>query len=120
MNVGSKWVRVPAPNVLAQVNPFFSTTPFLYPLKTWEEHMFSDVFREFLKKLGTWNRLTIEISDEDVNWCRLGGGGGCNYRLQISFIMYLANLSELTNFNSPLNYQKTYGFLIISGGIEFN
>ena len=98
MNVGSKWVRVPAPNILVQVNPFFSTTPFLYPLKTWEEHMFSDVFREFLKKLVTWNRLTIEISDEDVNWCRLGEGGGVVIKLSSpGFIYYVS--SEFKRIN---------------------
>ena len=37
-------------------------------------------------------------------------------RLQISLLM----LSELINFYSPWNHQKTYGFLMISGGIEVN
>ena len=31
-----------------------------------------------------------------------------------------ANLSELVNFYSPWNNQKTYGFLMISEGIEVN
>ena len=30
------------------------------------------------------------------------------------------NLSELINFYSPGNHQKTTGFLMISGGIEVN
>ena len=33
---------------------------------------------------------------------------------------YFAHLSELINFNSPSNHQKTVGFLLISGGIKVN
>ena len=34
------------------------------------------------------------------------------------FFYYQTNLSELINFYSPWNYQKTIGFMMISGGIE--
>ena len=33
---------------------------------------------------------------------------------------FLMNLSELIDFYSPWNHQKTIGFLMISGGIEVN
>ena len=33
---------------------------------------------------------------------------------------YKANLIELINLYSTLNYQKTYGFLVILGGPEDN
>ena len=38
-------------------------------------------------------------------------------RLQILHLI-LANLNELTNYYSPWNHQKTYGFVVISGGVE--
>ena len=37
-------------------------------------------------------------------------------RLQISLLLLSA--FKCTNFNSPWNQQKSYGFLMISGGIE--
>ena len=40
-------------------------------------------------------------------------------RLQISLLM-LSEFMRLINFYSPWNHQKTYGFLMISGGIEVN
>ena len=36
------------------------------------------------------------------------------------FLSILGNLSELSNFHFSGNHQKTYGFLVISGGIEIN
>ena len=36
------------------------------------------------------------------------------------FFKYYVNLSELINFYSPWNHQKTVGFLMISGGIKVN
>ena len=33
-------------------------------------------------------------------------------------LLYYGNLKKLDNFYSPLNHQKTYGFPMISGGIE--
>ena len=33
---------------------------------------------------------------------------------------YYANLSELINFYSPWNHEKTVDFLMILGGIEVN
>ena len=35
-------------------------------------------------------------------------------------VPYMENLSELINFYSPWNHQKTDGFMMISGGIEVN
>ena len=39
------------------LNPFHATDFFLYPLKTSENHGFSDVFRGYRKRPVTWNGL---------------------------------------------------------------
>ena len=37
-----------------------------------------------------------------------------------SLLLILSELSQFINFIPPWNHQRTYGFLMISGGIEVN
>ena len=46
--------------LIAVVNSFHAISLFLYPRKTPENQKFFEVFREYRKKLVTWNRLTLE------------------------------------------------------------
>ena len=43
-------------------NPLHATGLFLYPLKTWENQRFSDVFRRHRKRPVAWNGLTWEYN----------------------------------------------------------
>ena len=55
--------------------PFHATGLILYPLKTSENQMFSDVFRGYRKRSVAWNRLvpsTQHISSQYPNFLRPG------------------------------------------------